>query len=293
MNKDTVIAVISDLHVGGRTSICPMKWNSLDGDPHRASPAQRIIHRQWINCAEQVRDCLTETKERKRLVLVINGDVIDGDHHDSHQLITRIKQEQINMASDLIDEWVRVAGYDPDRDDCIYLVRGTDAHEKGDSLEQIGKDIDGVIPFRKPSSEDSSDGRYSHNLLRKTVNGVYFRLTHHGLSTGRLPWTSEDSIRRKLKAMYFDCLDRKKPIPNYVIGAHIHQYRIAYYYGRNQSMCGVTSPSWQMRTHHGNRVAALDDHNDIGMIWFDVMANGNSREFHDILELEDVKISEF
>jgi hypothetical protein len=292
-DKDTVIAVISDMQVGSTVALAPPRWQLYDGGTFRASPAQMVIYRQWQRSAENVKDMLTEKLRRKRLVVVLNGEPIDGHHHDTPQIITKTPQEQIDMSIALLDEWLQTTGYNPKRGDCMYLVRGTTAHEKGEHIEQIGRDIDGVIPYRKDTSELVKDGRYHFQKLRKRVNGRYFKIQHHGFGRGTRAWTKENSIAYALKSEYFTCLDNKRPIPDVTISSHIHVYNFARYYGKQKTMFGCTTPCWQLKTHFANRVAALEDINTIGNIYFDVTADGNIKEYPDIIEIQDAPITEF
>ena len=292
-NKDTVLAVISDVQVGSTVAVCPPKWNLDEGGTFHASPAQKIMYRKWQDTAKNVKDMLTENKRRKRLVLVLNGEPIDGDHHGTPQLITKNKQEQIDMFISLLDEWLDIVEYDPKRGDCIYLVRGTTAHESGERIEQIGRDIEGVVPYRRDSGPLAKDGRYHYQKIRKSINDVYFRIQHHGFGRGTRPWTRENAILYSLKSQYIDCLDYKKPIPDATVCSHFHVYNFAYYYGKQKTMFGCTTPCWQLKTHFVNRVAPLEDINTIGNIYFDVTASGLMKPVPDFIEVEDAPITEF
>jgi hypothetical protein len=292
-NKDTVLVVNSDIQVGSTLSVCPPRWNLFEGGTYRASPAQMIMYRQWVASANAVKDLLTEGRVRKRLVLVLNGEPVDNDHHGTAQLITRTPQEQIDMSITLLDEWLQIVDYAPKRGDCIYLVRGTSAHEQGEVIEQIGRDIDGVIPYRKDSSPLVKDGRYHHQKLRRTINGVLFDITHKGFGRGGRAWTRENGIRNALKSIYFDCLDTKQPIPEYVIRSHFHQYIYDDYNGRLKRMWGCITPCWQLKTHFVNQVAGNDHLNTIGLVMVDVTAEGKSKEYAEILTVEDTKVQEF
>jgi hypothetical protein len=292
-NKDTVVAVISDIQVGSTVAICPSKWNLSEGGTFHASPAQKIMRRQWIHSAKQVGELLAEGRVRKRLVLVLNGEPIDGDHHDTPQIITKNTGEQIDMAISLIDEWMQLAGYEPERGDCMYLVRGTSAHEKGEYIERIGRDLEGVVPYRKDSSSTTKDGRYHFQKLRRTVNGKMFHIAHHGFSRGSRAWTSENSIAYSLKSMYFNGLDYGYDIPDFVIRSHKHVFTYAYYHGRRKVIYGCQTPCWQLKTHFGNQVAANEDINTIGMIYFDVLESGATKIYPEIMEVQDTKVEEF
>lgn len=293
MSKDTVVALISDMQVGSTVALCPPTWNLMDGGTFHASPAQMVMYKRWVESAKNCKDLLTENRLRKRLVLVLNGEPIDGDHHDSPQLITRIRKEQISMAIALLDEWLGLVGYNPKRGDCIYLVRGTSAHERGEHIEEIGRDLDGVVPKRKDTNALQKDGRYHFQKLRKMVNGVYFKIQHHGFGRGSRAWTTENSIQYALKSEYFKCLDNKQPIPEITACSHIHVYNHARYFGKQTTMFGCTTPCWQLKTHFSNRVAALEDINTIGNIYFDVTEGGKWKEYPDIVEILDEPITEF
>lgn len=292
-NKDTIIAVVSDMQVGSTVALCPPKWNLNDGGTYHASPGQKIIHRQWVKSAKIINDALTEGLGRKRLVLILNGEPVDGDHHGTPQLITKTKQDQIDMAIALLDEWLQVAGYDPKRGDCMYLIRGTTAHESGEVIEQIGRDIDGVVPVRKDSTSLTKDGRYSWEKVRRTVNGVLFHIAHHGFNRGSRAWTTSNSIFHALKSMYFTALDYGYDIPDYVIRSHNHVYTKALFQGRTKMMHGCITPCWQLKTHFGNRVASNEDINTIGMIYYEVLKSGASKHFTEFIEVEDTPVQEF
>ena len=292
-NKDTVIAVISDMQVGSTVALVPSRWQLHDGGTFHASPAQNIIRRQWIHSAKQVKDALTEKRARKRLVLVLNGEPIDNNHHDSPQIITKNSTEQIDMAIALLDEWLQIVEYEPKRGDCIYLVRGTSAHERGEHIERIGRDLDGVVPYRRDSSPITKDGRYHFQKLRRTVNGRMFNVTHHGFTRGSRAWTSENSIYYALKSMYFTALDYGYEPADFYIRSHKHTFTQAYYYGRNKTLHGVQTPCWQLKTQFGHQVAANEDINTIGMIYYDILKSGASQFYSEIMEIEDAPIEEF
>jgi len=292
-NKDAVVAVISDMQVGSTVAICPSKWNLSDGGTFHASPAQKIMRRQWIHSAKQVGELLTERRPRKRLVLILNGEPIDNHHHETPQLITKTPNEQIDMAISLIDEWLQLAGYDAKRGDCMYLVRGTSAHEKGEYIERIGRDLEGVVPYRKDSSPTNKDGRYHFQKLRRTVNGRQFNITHHGFSRGSRAWTTENGIYNNLKSMYFTALDYGYDPADFYIRSHKHVFTQAYYYGRNKTLHGVQTPCWQIKTHFGSMVAANEEINTIGIIYYDVLKTGATQFYSEVMEIEDTKVQEF
>jgi len=292
-SKDAVVAVISDMQTGSTVALSPLRWNLLDGGTYRASPGQKIIYRQWVKSAQKVKELRHDGRGTKRLVFVLNGEPIDGHHHDTPQLITTRPKEQIEMSISLIDEWLGIAEYNPKRGDCIYLVRGTSAHERGEYIEQIGRDFDGVVPYRKDTSPLVKDGRYHFQKLRRTVNGVLFDFAHHGFTRGSRAWTRSNSIRYALQSIYFNALENNLPIPDYVIRSHKHYYTYDDYKGERKTVWGCLTPCWQLKTYFGNMVAANDPLNTIGMIYFDVLKNGNSKPYAEYIKIEDAPVKEF
>jgi hypothetical protein len=292
-DKDTVIALISDMQVGSTLALCPLMWNLMEGGTYHASPAQRILHKQWVESAKKTKDLLTEGRGRKRLVFILNGEPIDGNHHGTAQLVTILAKEQINMAINLLDDWLQIVEYDPRRGDCIYLIRGTSVHERGQHIEQIGRDLQGVIPYRKDSSPTQEDGRYHYQKLRRTVNGVLFDIAHHGFSKGTRAWTKSNSITYALKSKYFDCLNNDLPIPRYMIRSHKHVFTDGEYHDKKADMWGILTPCWQLKTNFGYRVASNEDLNTIGMINFDITKSGASQYYPEIIEVEDTPVKEF
>jgi hypothetical protein len=288
-NKDTVVAVHSDLHAGSTVAVCPTKWNISDGGTFYASPAQTILHRQWVSSANNVKDLLNEKRRRKRLIIVLNGEPIDGDHHETHQLITKLKSEQEQIAVSLLDEWMQIVEYDPHRGDRMYLIRGSTAHEKGEHINNIGRDLDGVVPYRKDSSSTVKDGKYYFDVLRRTVNGKLFDIAHHGFTVSKRRWLKSNNIRWGLISMYFDCLEENSQIPDYVIRSHMHEYT----YDRYKNMWGCVTPAWQLKTNYGFKAATNNHINTIGMVYFDVSGEGYSKEYADYIKVEDAPIEEF
>ncbi|NLB54175.1 MAG: hypothetical protein GX811_00120 [Lentisphaerae bacterium] len=252
-----------------------------------------ILHRQWVASAKAVKDLLGEKRGRKRLVLILNGEPIDGDHHDTPQLITKLATEQIDMAIALLDEWLQIVEFTPKRGDCMYLVRGTDAHEAGNPLEVIGRDLDGVVPYRRDTSSITKDGRYTHAKLVREVNGKIFDITHHGFTRGGRAWTRTNSIYHTLRSIYYDALEYGYEIPDFVIRSHGHVYTAETYTGNRKTIHGCMTPGWQLKTHFINRVAANERINTIGMVYYDVLASGHAKHYKEILSVEDVKVEAF
>ena len=68
-------------------------------------------------------DKVKETAEREngRIITVFNGDLNDGDHHDTPQIISRNEATQLKIAVEATKPLVELS-------DKVFVVRGTEVH---------------------------------------------------------------------------------------------------------------------------------------------------------------------
>jgi hypothetical protein len=114
-----VVAVISDTHIGSTVGLCPPTVALDDGGQYLANPAQRWLWERW----EIFWLAANGTKPRgggKRWAIHL-GDVTEGDHHNTSQIITRNRATQMGLAIEVLEPVARWA-------DRLFIVRGTAAH---------------------------------------------------------------------------------------------------------------------------------------------------------------------
>lgn len=215
------LAIISDLHAGGTTAICPAAVQLPDGGTYRASKIQNWLRRQF---GEYV-DAVEKARGNGRLILISNGDIIDGDHHDTPQLVHRSPLLQLEMAYTLTEPLIKMA-------DKTVIISGTESHVgRGHKHERhFANDIDAA---------------FRHRLLLD-VQGVTFDIAHHARLGSRLPWGMEPADRLAFMAMTNAVL-QKRPAPHYVIRAHNHRWSDSE--GRYQTR-GIMTGAWQFPTDY-------------------------------------------
>ena len=91
-----VLAVVSDLHTNSTIGLCPPRFPLDDGGEYVASKAQRWLWTNWQNYIANVSQ--TAQEYNCRIVTVFNGDLLDGDHHGTAQIITRNRNDMLRLA---------------------------------------------------------------------------------------------------------------------------------------------------------------------------------------------------
>ncbi len=288
----TVIAFPSDTHCGSTLGLIPPKPLQLhEGGEYLPSKAQRIIWNQWEYNWELIR------KERKNsnLIIVHDGDVVEGIHHESTQINSSRVDEHETIASMCLDFAMQKAKFG--KGDKYYQVAGTEEHagNGSSSEERVAQDFDGVVPvYENQGFGDKKNGRYTWDGLLRTVNGVLFDIAHHGGSVGSRAWSTENGLYNKIKSIYWECLDLKLPIPRYWIRAHYHTYVRTEYAGRHGVITGIMLPGFQIKTGYVYKKRGfIMKPADVGMVWVVVNDDGTSKDYVDKIEVKQEEIREF
>lgn len=260
MNKDTLLVVMSDLHVGSIFALTVGRvWQGRQTGEIHPTSSQIKIRKQFIDFAGAVKTA----RKGKAVCLVINGDVIDGDHHHSGDVFTVDMLEMSDLAIEIIAEFQKMIGWQ--RGDELRITLGTDIHTK--NLEDyIGRELNAV-----------PDGDFhTHDLLKLNINGVLAWFVHHGPRLG-MGANEGNSLRNWLKAIYYDCIKDGTRHPDIVFTGHVHQPGYAPYETREKMvyklMHGIITPSWQMKTRYAHMAAPVAK-NKIGGVYQLITADG-------------------
>ena len=216
-----------------------------DGNKVLPSPGQRWMYSCW-------KDFISQAKSRaagKKVYVVGNGDLTDGDHHDTSQIITRNRTTQRSIAIDCIEPLAEIA-------DRLFIVRGTPIHVKNDE-EEIAKDL---------GAEKFDNDIYSWWELIAEFGDKLFDISHHPPGGGGQPWTRGGAAVRLAGRSVMEYAGRGEKIPDMIIRGHYHLYQDSF---ENIEGCrAIYSPGWQLRTEFTWRIAA--QRADIGAILFDI-----------------------
>lgn len=229
----TTAAIVSDLHTNSTIGLCPPRFPLDDGGVYVASKAQRWLWRNWLDYIGRVK----KAKGNGRLVTIFNGDICDGDHHNTTQIITRNRREFLKLAWRVIEPLVEIS-------DKVIVIRGTPSHVgQGSWMEEaIGADIESV---------KDDVGRYAWPHAYLDIDGVTLDIAHHGSLGGR-PWTRANAVNRLAVETIVKYADSGSKIPDLVIRSHRHQYADS----NNNHKCRVIfTPAWQLATEFINKIA--------------------------------------
>jgi hypothetical protein len=274
---DKLLWTPSDWHSGSTTALATPSWTWGDGITVKQSENQSKIRKQHLENLKLIRSA----RKGRQLHIAFLGDAVDGNHHDTKQIISPDEDEHSSMFVALFEEALEYLGFSEKNGDTMRFFLGTDSHVKGRE-EGIAKYFYNeygdacVPPVIKPTAGGKyKDGRFVKHQGMLDINGVLFDLAHQPSSgPGSREWTKENSIRSLIKSLYFRNADLDLPIINWWVRAHRHEYvRSGKFYGRRGDTEGVALPSKQLKTHHGVRVAA-DKIADIGDVWWTIDADG-------------------
>lgn len=254
---------MSDMHSGGMTALYPdhaMTFRYDDNNSISIPPndVQLKLFNHFIYCADEIKRMAIG----KRIVIVHNGDAIEGYHHNSVQVVTPYPKHHTEIHIDLMETFLDRVGFSVRNGDELHYTSGTESHT---GWEEYG--------IRERFSH--LNAQY-HDEMKIKINGREIWYTHHGANAGK--GANEGNAHRNwLRDVYFDCLKDGVKAPDMIVTSHFHK---SHYDSYNQSykhtIHGVILPSWQQKTRYGYRAAPFQ-RNDIGLLVTSISADGDMR----------------
>jgi len=251
----TALIVANDTHCGGTTGLLPPHGVTTDdGNVLLPNVPQEWIWERWDEAARQA-DKLTQHCERRHIIL--NGDLIDGWHHGTWQVLSANPTIQRRVAKESLSPLTSL------RHDKLFIVRGTPAHvgEQG----HVEEDLAELLGAERCPETNA----YSRWRLEFTCRGTKVLVYHHGKS-GMGPRTQQAAFERLAWDLRMDYDKNGLTPPDLVFVAHRHIW------GESPRFSCPTrvfmSPGWQWATQYvhknihgagvlqvGMWVAILDD----------------------------------
>jgi len=236
-NRPTLIAVVSDLHANSTIGLCPPEGVQLDDAGfYHPSKSQSWLWDCWEDYWQQIK--ARQKAAKADLIIVCNGDAVDGDHHQTSQIISRNMEVQGYVASRVFDVPLALS---PSH---LFIVRGTEVHvgPSGSSEEALAKSL--------KAERSTETQNWSHWELPLLIHGCRLNFQHHA-SVGGLPWTKPGAIARLAFRIWVDYLQRGEDAPHLAIRSHLHNYMDSY--GSHPTRAIIT-PAWQLKTAHAHKV---------------------------------------
>jgi hypothetical protein len=125
------------MHSGSSNALFVNRLWQDENQNHTPNERQKDIYKVFEQCADYARDA----RKGKRLIVIHNGDAIEGVHHNSLQICVHNKASQAEIHTELMDTFLRRAKFEKKQGDRLFYVRGTETHVE-DIEAEIAKDLD-------------------------------------------------------------------------------------------------------------------------------------------------------
>lgn len=266
----TSMIVVSDLHCGCQMGLCPPDGIKVDeGGHYSPNHSQKVVWGWWRQFWDE---WVPDVTRGLPYDLLVNGDMIDNEHHGNKTLITNNISVQRKLA---------VACMQPEVEKCkakggrLFVVRGTDAHDGGS-----GQDVEAIAEMLGAKPEKLT-GRFSRWELWRHLDGpnpnCLIHAMHHIGTTGSAQYETSAPNREMVAELVAAARTGKTP-PLYAVRSHRHTYThtpLACEWG--EARCVVT-PAWQAKTPFAYKIAgARNAEPQFGGI---IIRNGEEECYH-------------
>lgn len=251
MTKPLVIAIVSDIHAGSTVALCPPTINLDDGGEYRASKPQLWLWDRWGAFWKQVEQ--VRRAKKATLIQVYNGDMTEGDHHETTQILSGNPTAQAAV----VNEVLRVPlALKPDH---IVGIRGTEAHV-GPSAAFEERIFTGLRKDGWPVVRDEATGNSSHWQWTMEHQGVRVDVAHHG-KFGSRPSTKHNAVIALAFDIFTEHALAGRPHPQLAIRSHVHQFADTHHAYPTRL---IQMPAWQLKTAFIHRINTTGKLSDIG-----------------------------
>ena len=230
------LAVISDLHCGHYGGLTPPKWQIREA----RRPKLYDLQKESWELFEAFRNATIQT--RRKLVLLVNGDCIDGNMHPNECIVSD-RYEQCKMAEEVI------LGFKSPQ---IIMTRGTASHvgKEEDWEDTIACTVRGDIRSEQFINIDGFNIYARHKIGRSGVP--------HGRNTA----PSREQVWNFLKSSSGIC-----PKADILIFSHVHYCVGNFVFMGDKKIQSITTPALQTVSQYGIKECSGEVH--FGMIYFD------------------------
>lgn len=233
------VVVVSDLHVGCQMAIVhPDGARQAEGGWYTPSKFQRMLYGLWEQFWEVEVPIMTQGEP---FDIVINGECVDGSHHNAVNQWTQNLTDQCAASIKLIE---------PLLDKCkrLFIIRGTEAHsgKSGQQDEQIAREV-GAVPC-------PITGQYSRYELFYGLRDGIIHFTHTVGCVGSQ--ANEASAPLKdLTEFYLESGRWGERPPDAIVRSHRHRHVVVELATCRGKALACVTPAWQGKTPFAYKIA--------------------------------------
>lgn len=224
-----VVFFLSDLHCLSTYAVLRPGFKTIAGNEIGLNPIQA-----WLWKAMQ--ECLFDAhrlRGRDPFSVVLNGDLIEGNHHRTKEILAVDELEHAAAAVWTLEPIVKGASK-------VFVTDGTECHT-GNFENGIAKEIG--------AEKCPWTGGHSFNHLPLEVNGCFGIARHHMPTTSRV-YLEAGALSIMLGNAQLSRIRAGEEPPKWIVSAHRHREGIY----QTASAMHCVCPAWQALTRHGNKV---------------------------------------
>jgi hypothetical protein len=230
------LAIVSDLHAGSTVGLHPNSGTTLDdGGVYNPNKPQRWLWERWLDYWSQVSESRAD-----KLAVLVNGDVVDGSHHETTQLVSGNPVVQADIARAVMEPVFAL------RPDAVIVTRGTEAHvgKSASHEEAIAKDWqrDG-LPIIK-HGQAFTWWHFVGDFCKVRVDA-----SHHGSMGGR-NWTAPNQANLHAADIFYEHIKAGRRHPDLCIRSHSHRSGDSY---DAHPVRYMATPAMQLKTAYGHK----------------------------------------
>lgn len=232
------IVVISDTHAGCKLSLCPPDGVSLDdGGLYKPSVTVSKLYSWWM---EFWHEFVPEATRGEPYAVVMNGDAIDGVHHNSTTQISHNLVDQSRIAELLLQPVVTLC------EGRYYHIRGTEAHVgvSGVEEERLAQTL---------GAQPNSEKQFARWDLHIRCGPRLCHITHHIGTTGSMAYESSGPMRELVESLN-NAAKWGNEAPDVVVRSHRHRCIVVESPSRNGRAIVAVTPGWQLKTPYVYRI---------------------------------------
>ena len=233
------IVVVSDLHVGCQLGLCPPGGASkAEGGHYMPSEFQKHLYGLWRHFWDVEVPKITEGEDYD---IVVNGEFVDGCHHNSVSQWSHNITDQSKAAIELMKPIVEKCPGE------FYAIRGTEAHsgQSGCADELIAQVL---------GAKQNKIGQYSRYELWKKLRGGLVHFNHHIGTTSSSAYEST-AVYKELVEAYVDAGRWGDRPPDVIVRSHRHRHICIEVATANGKALALVTPGWQGKTPFAHKVA--------------------------------------
>ncbi len=228
--KTKLLVILSDLHVGSTVGLWPAGFIAHEGFPIGQNLFQKGLWKHWLVCQAWI----AKVTKGQPYDLLINGDLVEGIHHRSLQVMSPDVGDQLQAV-------IQVLGPVAKKAERMFITKGTECHTRNDEC-RIGAALNAV--------PDPATGNHAWDRLELDYGkGMIFAASHHTPTTTR-PSLEATMHSVQLGVEIHERARSGKPIPKIIARAHRHLHGVW-----NDGTCiSLITGAWQGLTRHGQKV---------------------------------------